>query len=383
MAIEHWLQLSLTEGIGPILSRRLIELAGSAAAACSADGDLMAQVEGIGLARSRKIASAMRKSADAVSRELDQVEKRGYSLVCPDDSTYPVLLRSIPDPPNVLYCRGTIEDRDLNAIAIVGSRRCSFYGREQSERFGALLSGAGFTVISGGARGVDSSAHSGAMAQPNGRTIAVLGSGLDKPYPPENVQLFDQIAERGAVLSEYPLGTPPNKENFPRRNRIVSGMSRGVLIVEADERSGALITARQACDDHGRPVFAIPGRVDNLLSAGPHMLIRDGAILTTKLEDILEGLGPLPHEATQPGLFDTSVELADTVAPAVRQTPAANNIGLSDRQRAILAAMAGDANVDAIVERSGLSPQVILQELTFLTLKGRVRRIDGQTYAAT
>ncbi len=307
--------------------------------------------------------------------------------MCPDDEVYPILLRSIPDPPNVLYMRGHLEPRDLNAIAIVGSRKCSFYGREQAERFAALLAGAGITVISGGARGVDSSAHRGAMSHPQGRTIAVLGSGVDTPYPPENAGLFAQIAERGAVLSEFPLGTSPLKENFPRRNRIVSGMSRGVLIVEADERSGALITARQACDDHGRPVFALPGRVDNPLSAGPHMLIRDGAILTTKLEDILEGLGPLPQEAMEEGLFDSVESLEPAVVegnpPArVNENDGRNVEGVTDQQRLILTSLGTDsANVDLIVERTLLPVQVVLQELTFLSLKGRVRRIDGQTYA--
>src|SRR5262249_38618585 len=166
----------------------------------------------------------------------------------------------------------------------------------------ALLAGAGITVVSGGARGIDSAAHRGAMSHAQGRTIAVLGSGVDVPYPPENAKLFQEIAQRGAVISEYPLGTPPLKDNFPRRNRIISGLSRGVLVVEADERSGALITARLACDDHGRPVFALPGRVDNKMSAGPHRLIRDGATLVRSLEDIIEGLGPLPHGAVEPTL---------------------------------------------------------------------------------
>ncbi len=387
MALGHWLQLALTDGIGPILARRIIEAAGSAEAACDASADLLATIDGIGTARSRKFAAAMRNAAALADHEMTRCSAGGIKLICPDDESYPVMLRSIPDPPNVLYCRGALEPRDLNAVAIVGSRKCSFYGREQSERFSALLAGAGVTVISGGARGIDSAAHRGAMSHPHGRTIAVLGSGMDVPYPPENKALFDDIAQRGAVLSEYPLGTSPMKENFPRRNRIVSGMSRGVLVVEADERSGALITARQACDDHGRPVFALPGRVDNPLSAGPHLLIRDGATLVTKLEEILEGLGPVPQEAMEPRLFNIGlsahVDTASTGERIASPIPSTDIFdGLSDRQREIMTAIGTDsANVDLLVDRTTLSAQVILQELTFLSLKGRVRRIDGQTYA--
>jgi DNA processing protein len=387
LPLQHWLQLALTDGIGPILSRRLVEGSGSAQAACAASVDQLNNVEGIGLAKSRKIFAALRASAAQVEGELAKCAAARVSVICPDDEAYPVLLRNIPDPPNVLYLRGTLEPRDLNAVAIVGSRRCSYYGREQAERFAALLAGAGVSVISGGARGVDSSAHRGAMSHPDGRTIAVLGSGVDVPYPPENASLFDQIAERGVVMSEFPLGTSPMKENFPRRNRIVSGLSRGVLIVEADERSGALITARQACDDHGRPVFALPGRVDNPLSFGPHMLIRDGATLVTKLEDILEGLGPVPHEAMESTLFPglESSEQTYAAAPSPAAAPAAVAMslnGLSERQQSILTAIGADAaNVDLLVERTDLPAHVILQELTFLSLKGRVRRIDGQTYA--
>jgi DNA processing protein len=185
------------------------------------------------------------------------------------------------------------------------------------------------------------------------------------------------------VLSEFPLGTPPNRENFPRRNRVVSGMSRGVLVVEADEKSGALITARVACDDHDRPVFALPGRVDNPLSAGPHLLIRDGAVLVRKLEDVLEGLGPVPQGATEPGLFPEP-EGEPEALPTTRSiaSPAGEQPGLSERQLLILGGLGADgANVDAIVERTELPAHVVLQELTFLSLKGQVRRIDGHTYA--
>jgi DNA processing protein len=239
------------------------------------------------------------------------------------------------------------------------------------------------TVVSGGARGVDSAAHRGAISHPQGRTIAVLGSGVDVPYPSENASLFEQIArqQRGAVVSEYPLGTPPVAENFPRRNRIISGMSRGVLVIEADERSGALITARQACDDHGRPVFALPGRVDNKMSAGPHKLIREGAVLTASLEDILDNLGPLPEGVDQPMLFEPpshdESQLAGPTAPVH-----ANLSNLTEPQSSILAQLDGDAlTADAIIERTSLPPEVVMRELTMLTLKGAVRRVDGQTFA--
>jgi DNA processing protein len=279
----------------------------------------------------------------------------------------------------VLYLKGSLEPRDLNAVAIVGSRRCSYYGREQAERFAALLAGVGMTVISGGARGVDSSAHRGAMSHPQGRTIAVLGSGIDVSYPPENASLFEQIAQRGAVVSEYPLGTPPLRDNFPRRNRIVSGMSRGVLVVEADERSGALITARQAGDDHGRVVFAIPGRVDNPLSAGPHKLIRDGAVLTENIGDILDNLGPLPQSAQETFESKPAASAARLFAePPVESPPL--DLGLTDRQKLILSHLAHPLHVDGLVERTSLAVQDILLELTLLSLKGVVKRIEGQTY---
>src|SRR4051812_38158634 len=390
MPLRHWLQLALTDGIGPILSRRIIDRAGGdIEAACAGEMKVLREVEGIGSAKATKIQMALREAAGAVDAEIARAQAASVRIICPDDGEdYPVLLRSIPDPPVVLYVRGTLEPRDLNSLGIVGSRRCTYYGREQAERFGALLAGAGFTVISGGARGVDSAAHRGALGAPQGRTIAVLGSGVDVAYPPENAGLFDQIAKRGAVVSEFPLGTPPNKENFPRRNRIVSGMSRGVMVAEADVKSGALITARQAVEDHGRPVFALPGRVDNPQSAGPHKLIREGAVLVETLDDIVHALDPLPQDAVEPGLFASFAEMIDdresfdeTPASPEASRPVDAMVGLTDRQRAILSEMGSDPSaVDALMERTSLPAHVVLQELTFLSLKGQVKRVDGQTY---
>jgi DNA processing protein len=379
MPLRHWLQLAMTEGIGPILTQRMIEAAGSVEQACAAGESLLRQVQDIGGARARQVHQALTAAAALVDRELEQTAACGAQVICPDDEVYPVLLRSIPDPPAALYIKGDLEPRDLNALAIVGSRKCSYYGREQAERFAALLAGAGMTVVSGGARGVDSAAHRGALSHPQGRTIAVLGSGIDTPYPVENTSLFEQIAAgRGAVITEYPLGTAPLRQNFPRRNRIISGMSRGVLLVEADERSGGLITARMAGDDHGRTVFAVPGRVDNPLSAGPHRLIRDGAVLAATLEDILEGLAPLPQQASEP-LSQAASEAAPNVPEATMSQP--RPVALTDRQSLILDQLSSDPlHLDGIIERTSLPAEAVLQDLTLMTLKGAVKRIDGQSY---
>jgi DNA processing protein len=377
MSTRDWLTLNLADGIGPIFGRRIVEAAGSPAAACEADAALLRTVEGIGAGKATKLAAALAEARAKVDDEIARATAKQMRVLSVDDEEFPIALRAVTGAPLVLYCRGTLEPRDLNGIAIVGSRKCSGYGREQAERFGSLLAQSGFTVISGGARGVDSAAHRGAMSPVNGRTIAVLGSGLDVPYPPENVGLFQQIGEHGAVLSEFALGTPPMAENFPRRNRIVSGLSRGVLVIEADERSGALITARQALEDHNRPVMAIPGRVDNPQSAGPHKLIRDGATLVTRLEHILEALGPLDAALPEPALFAAF----DAPAPPPAPKPLA---GMSATQQQIYNQLSVDPmDVDAIASATTLEIAVVLRELTFLTLKGRARRVEGQRFVRT
>ncbi|MFI5378222.1 MAG: DNA-processing protein DprA [Tepidisphaerales bacterium] len=372
MATHHWLQLSLAAGLGPVLVRRIVERAGSAEAACAMKGSDLREIEGIGTARSSSIAESLRAAAGDVHEQLDAAEKLGAMILTPDSPEYPELLKQIYDPPVVLFCRGTFEPRDLFAVAIVGSRRCSIYGREQAERFGSLLAGVGITVISGGARGVDSAAHRGALRHPAGRTFAVLGSGLDQPYPRENAPLFDQLATRGCVMSEYAFGTPPEAQNFPRRNRIISGLSRGVLVIEADERSGALITARVAADDHNRPVFAIPGRIDNPMASGTNQIIRDGATLVTKLDDILAELGPLPDSVIGSEPPQPSVD-------ATQPAPAASS--LTPIQSQVFAALSVDPmTIDQLVDATNLDAGTLLSELTFLSLKALVRRVDGQAF---
>jgi DNA processing protein len=373
MALSHWLQLALTEGIGPILTSRLVSAAGNAQAACSADRQMLRNIDGIGPAKSQQIYDSLRRAADLADGELERATAANVTIICLEDDAYPPMLKSISDAPPVLYIRGNLEPRDLNGIAIVGSRRCSHYGREQAERFGALLAQAGFTVISGGARGVDSSAHRGALSLANGRTIAVLGCGVDIAYPPENAPLFDQITTRGAVISEFPMSSSPLRENFPRRNRIISGLSRGVLVVEADIASGALITARLACDSHNRPVFAIPGRIDNAMSAGPHALIRDGAVLTTGLEEIIENLGPLPHV-----IYGSNTEIIEDSEPPLLPIP------LDERQRKIVETIDSEPTpLDTIIARTDMPAELVMQSLTMLTLRGVVKRVDGQSFICT
>ncbi|HEX2973101.1 MAG TPA: DNA-processing protein DprA [Tepidisphaeraceae bacterium] len=371
--VRRWVQLAATVGLGPILIRRLVESAGSAEKACALSRGQLMQVEGIGEIKAKTIHESLQSAEAEAERQLRKAGEYGARVICYEEEDYPPLLREIQDPPVVLFVLGDLQPRDLNGLAIVGSRRCSYYGREQAERFGAILAAAGFTIISGGARGIDSAAHRGAMQPPEGRTIAVLGSGLDVVYPPENDELFKQIAKRGAVISEFLFGTPPTAENFPRRNRVVSGMSRGVFVIEADERSGALITARLANEDHGRPVFALPGRVDNKMSIGPHLLIRDGAILVSQMEDIVEGLDPLPDRVREAGLFDTAQpDRAAAPKPAVV---------LSDRQQDIVDKMGREpVTVDELVEQTHVEAGMIMGELTMLTLKGLVKRVDGQRY---
>lgn len=364
--IRSWLHLHLTSGVGPTIFRQLLEAFGSPTAALRADRSALASITGIGSATAGKLVSA--RGQVNVDRELDLAAKAGIGLLGWDSPGYPVGLKNIHDPPPVIYVRGQLEPEDATAIAIVGTRRPSRYGLEQAERFAAALARAGFTVVSGLARGIDSAAHQGAL-KAGGRTIAVQGCGLGRVFPPENGELCRTIAGKGAVISELPMLAEPLAENFPRRNRIISGLALGVLVIEGPLRSGAMITARLAMEQ-GREVFALPGRVDNPVSRGTNQLIKDGACLVTSLEDILDELGDLGEQ------MRAGTEQADKPPSAVRLPS-----NLSQTERTILSAAADEPmTVDEICAATDLSAGEVSASLTMLQLKGLVRPIAGARF---
>ena len=361
-----WLHLHLTSGVGPTVFRQLVDVFGSPGAALKADRSALASVKGIGPTRADQII-ASRTQVD-LAKELELAKKAGVSLLTWDDSDYPVGLKNIYDPPPVLYLRGRLEPGDATALAIVGTRRPSRYGLEQAERFGAALARAGFTVVSGLARGIDSAAHRGAL-KAGGRTIAVQGCGLSRVFPPENAELCQAVSEHGAVLSEFPMLAEPLAENFPKRNRIISGLALGVVVIEGPLRSGAMITARTA-SEQGREVFALPGRVDNPAAAGTNQLIKDGACLVRSLEDILDELGEV-GQAMRPGTEDAD-------KPASRLPLPAN---LSETEKAILASSSDEPmSVDEICVAANLSPGQVSSALTILQLKGLIRPLAGARF---
>ena len=242
--------------------------------------------------RAKKISSGKTSGLDfEAKKEIEKCEELGIGFLSFLDDDYPYLLKQIADPPLVLYVAGTLVAGDQSAVAIVGTRRPSFYGGEQTRRFSRELAQKGLTIVSGFARGVDQAAHEACLEISYGRTLAVLGCGLDVDYPHGSRKLFERIAAQGAVLSEFPLGTPPLADHFPKRNRIISGLSLGVLVVEAHERSGSLITAHEVADQ-GREVFAVPGMLGQLTSGGTHSLLKEGAHLAANPEDVFETLAP-------------------------------------------------------------------------------------------
>ena len=355
-------RLNLTGRIGAGRLRKLLSACSETAGIFKLSPSRLQAICDIGPKTARRILDD--KYRGWAATELRNVEKKGYRLVAFGDEDYPTLLAQTPDPPVVLYVRGLFETLGKTSIAIVGTRRCSRYGKEIARRIAGELAALGVTVTSGLALGIDGEAHRGAL-DASGRTVAVLGSGIDEIYPPEHAGLAREVEGSGAIVSEFPLGSKPRKENFPRRNRIISGLSRGVLVVEAPVRSGALITARTATDQ-GREVFAIPGRIDNPNASGCHSLIRDGAKLVESVKDILEEIAP---------------QLAGRAAPSIETKSPEPALELSAEERAVYAVIEKDPlAIDTIIAESGLDASAAAGALLTLQLKQIIEKLPGNRY---
>jgi DNA processing protein len=355
--------LTLVPGVGPLTARALLGRFGAAGAILDAGESRLREVSGVGPKLAGRIAAA-RREIDP-SEELDACRRAGVDTIAPTDEAYPEALKEIPDPPPILYARGAVEPVDALAIGVVGSRHCTPYGLRMAERLAAGLARVGITVVSGLARGIDAAAHRGAL-HAGGRTIGVLANGLAQVYPPEHEGLAAEVAARGALLSEVPMRQPPLAQLFPQRNRIISGLSLGVVVVEATPRSGSLSTARHAMEQN-REVFAVPGPADSLASRGCHRLIRDGARLVETIDDILEELGPLVRE----------------VKPAADAVPVRHpaELTLSDPERALLGHL-GDrpVGVDELIGLTRLTAQQVVSTLAVLEVRRLVRRLPGNQF---
>jgi len=353
------LRLNLVSGLGPRLYSLLLARFGSPAAILAASGSELLEVDGVGPKLSSAIVLA--HNSDAAERELAACREQGVQLLVRGAATYPTMLAEICDAPGILYCRGDLLPADALSVAIVGSRQCTLYGRQQAQRFASTLARAGITIVSGLARGIDASAHRGALSG-GGRTIAVSATGLNSLYPPEHAELADEIARQGAIVSESPLGRGPSRGIFPQRNRIISGLSLGVVIIEASRKSGTFHTARHAMEQ-GREVLALPGRVDCLASQGCLDLIRDGVTLLRSPDDVLEALGPLMQPVKR-------------VDGNIVHVP--RELNLSDQERTILNLVTSDPlHVDQVLAGAGLETSRVLATLTILEMKRLVRRQPG------
>jgi DNA processing protein len=371
--IDKWLKLKGADGVGSITFLKILNHFGTIEKALGASVKELSLIEGIGFKTAEQIAST-RNKFDAIS-ELELAEKLGVTLISYADQRYPVLLKRIYDPPPVLYIKGTIEKMDNLSIAIVGSRRCSTYGQEQASRFSHLLATAGFTICSGMARGIDTAAHQGALSA-NGRTIAVQGCGLANIFPPENKKLFEMISQNGAVVSELPLRYEPLAENFPPRNRIIAGLSLGVIVIEAGLRSGSLITAKSAIENN-REVMAIPGKIDSPLNGGTHQLIKDGARLIDCVEDVVEALGHIGKE------LKDHVEVTTAQAQAKIDMPLfdAEHLKLSESERIVYDCLGKEPlHIERLIGEVDLDAGSVSGALVALRLKGLIKQVEGNFF---
>ncbi len=347
-----WLRLTLTPGLGPAAQRQLLAAFGLPERIYAAGQPALAAVVGTAAARTLREHDA----SAAVDLAVDWAAQPGNTILTLGDAAYPPALLEIPDPPVLLYVKGDPALLARASIAVVGARSATPQGEANAEAFATALSHAGLTIVSGLALGIDGAAHRGGLAGP-GSTVAVIGTGADRIYPARNAALARRIAEAGAIVSEFPLGTAPLAHNFPRRNRLIAGLGRGVLVVEAALKSGSLITARLATDC-GREVFAIPGSIHSPVARGCHQLIRDGAKLVEAAGDILEELRLAPP------------------APAPAGDPAPFPAG-GDEARVVDALGHDPVDVDTLVHRTSLTPEALYAILLTLELDGRVSRLPG------
>ncbi|MSR42957.1 MAG: DNA-protecting protein DprA [Pedosphaera sp.] len=361
---EAFIALNLIEGVGPIRVRQLLDHFTDAPAILRASGAELIRVRGIGVETAGAIAN-WEKSVD-LAGELKRIAEFGCRVITQLDEEYPESLRQIYDPPVALYVKGRMEARDRQAVAMVGSRQTTHYGIETARKLAWQVASSGVTVVSGGARGIDTAVHQGAMAA-KGRTIAVLGTGINIVFPPENAELFERIAASGAVITQFPFNRPADKQSFPIRNRIVAGMTLGTVVVEANLTSGALITAGLATE-YGRQVFAVPGRVDSPRSKGCHDLIKKGAKLCENAEDILSEFEYLFPASNRPA------------SPA--ETGALPLLELSAEEQKILATLEHEERqIDEIIRHVGLPAATISVTLLGLEMKRLVRQLPGKVFA--
>ncbi len=358
--LYYWIALRLVFGIGNINYKNLINHFGSPKNALQATTEELEQVAGI---TSRAIESIKHfKPGAEIENEIKRIRHHAVKVVTLKDAAYPVNLKNIYDPPPFLYIKGDIIKSDTNAIAVVGSRVASDYGISATEQISRDLARCGFTIVSGMARGIDSIAHYAALAV-NGRTIAVLGSGIDVVYPPENKKLYQTIMEQGAVISEFPMGTEPSAYNFPARNRIISGLSLGVLVVEASLKSGSLITARLALEQ-GREVFAVPGNVHSYKSKGTHRLLKEGAKLVETVQDIQD-----------------EIRLRISTVPEDKKDSAAP-LDMPDDSRSVYQIMGHEpTHIDELIAQTGFASSHIAAILLDLELNGLIKQFPGKRFA--
>jgi DNA processing protein len=362
-AREALVALNLVEGVGPVRVRQLLEFFGEPAVILKASKAQLLQVQGIGEETADAI-STWEKTVD-LAAEMKRIAEFGCQIVIQSDPEYPELLRQIYDPPVVLYVKGRLFPKDKNSVAMVGSRMTTYYGIETARKLAYQLAYLGVTVVSGGARGIDSAAHQGALSA-KGRTIAVLGTGINLVTPPENAKLFEQIAANGALVTQFPFNRPGDKQSFPIRNRIVAGMTLGTVVVEANLTSGALITANFA-NEYGRQVFAVPGRVDSPRSKGCHELIKKGAKLCEGAEDILSEFEYLfPASNRPPGVSETGV------LPALE---------LSENEQKVYDGLDHEEiNIDDVIRKSALPASAVSVALLSLEMKRLIRQLPGKRF---